>query len=47
MHYPTKHAEELYLQLEEKIVNELAKNTLIISVIRKLKNIYIFLLIDK
>lgn len=47
MRYPTKHAEELYLQLEEKIVNELAKNTLIISVIRKLKNIYIFLLIDK
>lgn len=47
MHYPMKHAEELYLKLEDKMKNELKKDTLIISAIRKLKNIDIFPLIDK
>lgn len=47
MHYPMKNAEDLYLQLEEKMIKELKKDTIIISAIRKLKNIDIFPLIDK
>ena len=47
MHYPMKNAEDLYLQLEDKMIKELNKDTIIISAIRKLKNINIFPLIDK
>lgn len=39
MHYPMKQAEELYLQLEEKMKKELKSGSLIISMIRKLRDV--------
>ena len=38
MHYPMKDAEELYLKLEKKMINELPKGALIVSMIRSLKD---------
>ena len=47
MHYPMKNAEELYLQLESKMKKELRSNSLIISAIRKLRDLNTFPFIDK
>ena len=47
MHYPMKHAEELYLKLEEKMKKELKNGSIIISAIRKLRNIDVFPCIKK
>ena len=47
MHYPMKNAESLYLELEEKMKKELKTGAVVISVIRKMKNIDIFPLVKK
>ena len=38
MHYPMKNAEDLYLKLEEKMKKELKSNSIIISMIRNIKD---------
>ncbi|MDR1425661.1 MAG: methyltransferase domain-containing protein [Rickettsiales bacterium] len=47
MHYPMHEAENLYLELEEKLTNELKPGTLIVSCIRDLKNTETFPLLAK
>ncbi|MDR3290279.1 MAG: class I SAM-dependent methyltransferase [Rickettsiales bacterium] len=42
MHYPMNNAEDLYLKLEEKLAKELKKGTIVVSVIRSLKNKNVF-----
>ncbi|MDR2778008.1 MAG: class I SAM-dependent methyltransferase [Rickettsiales bacterium] len=42
MHYPMKDAEELYIRLEEKMRRELKSGAIVISSIRRLKNLKAF-----
>lgn len=47
MHYPMKNAEEIYLQLEDKMKNELKTGSIVISIIRKLADLETFPCVDK
>lgn len=47
LHYPMKNAEEMYMELEEKMKKELRTGAVVISAIRQLENSDTFQLVDR